>query len=93
MEVLLESILSRRNLELTYSQVVSNKGAAGIDGMTVDELGDYLGKHWVTIRERITSGKYKPSVVRRVTIPKPNKWRGTPLRHPHGTGPYATTFD
>ena len=72
MEVLLESILSRRNLELAYSQVVSNKGAAGIDGMTVDELGDYLGKHWAPIRDRINSGKYKPSAVRRVTIPKPN---------------------
>jgi len=72
MEVLLESILSRKNLGLSYHQVVSNKGAPGVDGITVDELGDYLKANWEEIREKICQGKYKPSAVRRVSIPKPN---------------------
>jgi len=72
MEVLLESILSRKNLTIAYNQVVGNKGAAGIDGMKVDELGAYLKSNWEDIREQIHSGKYRPSAVRRVSIPKPN---------------------
>ena len=72
MEVLLENILSRRNLTIAYGQVVRNKGAAGIDGMTVDDLGDYLKENWEDLRHKISQGKYKPSAVRRVSIPKPN---------------------
>ena len=72
MEVLLESILNRKNLVLAYHQVVGNKGAPGVDGITVDELGDYLKSNWSSINEEIRRGKYKPSAVRRVSIPKPN---------------------
>lgn len=72
MEVLLENILSRGNLALAYNQVVSNKGAAGVDGMTVEELGVYLKENWSTIRNEIEQGNYRPSAVRRVSIPKPN---------------------
>lgn len=72
MEVLLENILSRNNLLVAYNQVVGNKGASGIDGMTVDKLGDYLKENWESIRQEIEQGKYKPSAVRRVSIPKPN---------------------
>jgi len=72
MEVLLENILSRNNLLVAYSQVVGNKGASGIDGMTVDDLGDYLKENWESIRLKIEQGKYKPSAVRRVSIAKPN---------------------
>jgi len=72
MEVLLESILSRRNLGLAYHQVVSNKGAPGVDGITVDDLGSYLKEHWDSIDEKIRRGNYQPSAVRRVNIPKPN---------------------
>ena len=72
MEVLLENILSRNHLLGAYNQVVGNKGASGIDGMTVDDLGDYLKENWESIRLKIEQGKYKPSAVRRVSIPKPN---------------------
>ena len=72
MEVLLENILSRNNLLVAYNQVVGNKGASGIDGMTVDKLGDYLNENWESIRQEIEQGKYKPSAVRRVSIPKSN---------------------
>ena len=72
MEVLLENILSRNNLTKAYNLVVGNKGAGGIDGMTVDKLGDYLNENWDKIRPIIEQGKYKPSAVRRVSIPKPN---------------------
>jgi len=72
MEVLLENILSRNNLLVAYNQVVGNKGASGIDGMTVDDLGDYLKENWESIRLKIEQGKYKPSAVRRVSIAKPN---------------------
>ena len=50
----------------------SNKGSPGIDGMTVDELPDYLKEHWPAIREQLLSGTYKPQPVKRVEIPKPD---------------------
>ena len=72
MEVLLENILSRNNLTQAYNQVVGNKGSAGVDGMTVDQLGDYLRENWEILRLKIEQGKYQPTAVRRVSIPKPN---------------------
>lgn len=72
MEVKLESILSRENLLKAYHQVVGNKGAPGIDRMEVSELSGYLSSNWKSIAEQIRTGKYKPSAVRRVSIPKPN---------------------
>ena len=72
MEVLLESILSRKNLVLAYDQVVGNKGAPGVDGITVEDLREYLRNNWASISEEIRQGRYKPSAVRRVSIPKPN---------------------
>ena len=56
MEVILENILSRKNLLLARKQVVSNKGAAGIDGMSVEELGEYLINNWKEIRYKIEQG-------------------------------------
>src|SRR5216684_2694223 len=53
-------------------QVRSNKGSAGIDRMTVDQLGDYLKQHWPVIREQLLNGTYEPKPVRRVEIPKPD---------------------
>jgi RNA-directed DNA polymerase len=50
----------------------ANKGSAGVDGMTVGELTDYLKQHWPTIREQLLSGAYEPKPVRRVEIPKPD---------------------
>ena len=69
---LMEQILSKDNLNAAYLQVVRNKGAAGIDGMTVEELGAYLSENGESIREQLRTRKYKPQPVRRVEIPKPD---------------------
>ena len=72
MSQLLEEILSRDNMIRAYKRVVANKGASGVDGITTDEVKQYLIEHWEEIREQIRSRKYKPQPVRRVEIPKPN---------------------
>ncbi len=54
-----------------YERVVRNKGAAGIDGLTVEELKDHLKAHWLNIKERLLEGEYQPQAVKKVTIPKP----------------------
>ena len=69
---ILEKILNDRNLYNAYKQVYKNKGASGIDGITVEELGVYLLQHKEEIKEQIRNLKYKPSPVRRVEIPKEN---------------------
>ena len=69
---LMEQILSKDNLNAAYLQVVRNKGAAGVDGMTVEELGAYLSENGEIIREQLRTRKYKPQPVRRVEIPKPD---------------------
>lgn len=69
---LIESILSLENVIKAQSRVISNKGGAGIDGMHVDELVEYMRIHWDGIKESILVRKYKPAPVRRVEIPKPN---------------------
>ena len=69
---LLEEVLSRGNLKKALQRVKSNGGAAGVDGMTVDELPEYLRTNWGTLKEQLLSGKYKPQPVRRVEIPKPD---------------------
>ena len=68
----MEQILSKDNLNAAYLQVVRNKGAAGVDGMTVEELGVYLSENGESIREQLRTRKYKPQPVRRVEIPKPD---------------------
>lgn len=69
---ILGKILGRDNLNRAYKRVKANKGAAGIDGMTVEEALPYLKEHGKELRERIRSGKYTPKPVRRVEIPKPD---------------------
>ena len=69
---LLEKVLDDKNLFEAYKQVYKNKGASGIDGVTVDELGHYMYQHKEEIKEQIRKRKYKPSPVRRVYIPKDN---------------------
>lgn len=68
---LLEVVLSRDNLRAAYQRVVGNKGAAGVDGMTTTAFKDHLKEHWPTIKAKLLAGKYMPSPVRRVDIPKP----------------------
>ena len=69
---LMEEVLRRENVLAAYKRVVRNGGAAGVDGMTVDDLMAYCREHWAQTREELLSGRYKPQPVRRVEIPKPD---------------------
>jgi len=71
-EQLMEEVCARENCLQAYKRVKSNKGSAGIDGMTVGQLPGYLKEHWPAIREQRLSGTYKPQPVKRVGIPKPD---------------------
>jgi len=69
---IMEEVCERTNLKEALRQVRGNKGSAGVDRMTVDQLGEYLKQHWPVIRERLLNGTYEPQPVRRVEIPKPD---------------------
>ena len=69
---LMEEVCERENLKEALRQVKGNKGSAGVDGMTVGQLPDYLKQHWPAIREQLLNGTYEPQPVRRVEIPKPD---------------------
>jgi len=69
---LMESILERGNMRRALQRVRSNKGAPGVDGMTVDQLPVYLQRHWPKIREDLLNGRYRPMPVRQTLIPKPD---------------------
>src|SRR6266403_3152257 len=66
----MEAVVERENLKKALARVKRNKGAAGVDGMSVDDLPIYLKEHWPTIRDQLLEGTYKPQPVRRVEIPK-----------------------
>jgi RNA-directed DNA polymerase len=68
---LMEGILNPENLHRAWHQVKSNKGAPGIDGMTLEAFPAYARTHWEEIRASVRAGRYQPSAVRRVVIPKP----------------------
>ena len=69
---LIEMILSSENVIKAQIRVTSNKGGAGIDGMHVNELDEYMHNDWERIKELILARKYKPAPVRRAEILKPN---------------------
>ncbi|WP_404470188.1 group II intron reverse transcriptase/maturase [Sutcliffiella horikoshii] len=69
---LLEQILSNQNMNEAYLRVYKNKGASGVDGITVDELKQYLKEHKDELRQRIRTRKYQPQAALRVEIPKEN---------------------
>jgi RNA-directed DNA polymerase len=69
---LMESILERENMNRAYKQVVSNKGAGGVDGMTVGQLRSYLDHHWTKIETSLLDGSYEPMPARRKEIEKPD---------------------
>lgn len=69
---LMEEILEPTNLKMALKRVQANKGAPGVDGVTVDALVPYLREHWPALREQLLEGTYRPQPVRRVEIPKPN---------------------
>ena len=70
-EQLMEKVVGRENLLTSLRNVKRNGGSPGIDGMTVEELPEYLKKEWPKIRRRLMSGTYVPFPVKRVEIPKP----------------------
>src|ERR1700704_5210567 len=69
---LMEAVCERENLKKALRRVKANKGSPGVDGMTVEQLPDYLRAHWPQHRDELRRGTYKPSPVRRVEIPKPD---------------------
>jgi RNA-directed DNA polymerase len=71
-EALLQAALTRENLKRAFKRVRANKGAAGIDGLDINQTSRHLVTAWPRICEQLLSGTYRPSPVRRVTIPKPD---------------------
>src|ERR1700687_4074087 len=69
---LMEEVCERENLKEALRRVKANKGSAGVDGMTVGGITDYLKQHWPAIREQLLNGTYEPKPVRRVEIAKPD---------------------
>ncbi len=69
---LMSEVLEPENLKRALAQVRRNKGAPGVDGMSVHELGAHLKAHWPSIRAQLVAGSYRPAPVRRVEIPKPD---------------------
>jgi RNA-directed DNA polymerase len=69
---MMEAVCERENLKEALRRVRANKGSAGVDGMTVGGITDYLKQHWPAIREQLLNGAYEPRPVRRVEIPKPD---------------------
>lgn len=71
-ESLMEQIVSRENATAAWVAVTRNRGAAGIDRMTTGQLRDHIRAHWESLQAKLLAGRYVPSPVRRVEIPKPN---------------------
>jgi RNA-directed DNA polymerase len=66
------AVLTRENLQSAFKRVRANKGAAGVDGLDIDQTARQLVTTWPVLREQLLRGTYRPSPVRRVTIPKPD---------------------
>jgi len=69
---LLEAALTRQNLQLAWKRVKANKGAAGVDGLDIEQTARMLQTRWLEIRQALLAGHYRPSPVRKVMIPKPD---------------------
>jgi RNA-directed DNA polymerase len=69
---LLESALTRQNLQAAWKRVKANKGAAGVDGLDIEQTARAIRTNWSQIRQELLTGTYRPSPVRRVMIPKPD---------------------
>lgn len=68
---LLDRILSRKNMQSAWQRVKSNKGTAGVDGMSIEAFPEFARDNWENIRELLLNGSYQPLPVKRVEIPKP----------------------
>ena len=69
---LLEAALTRENLQAAWKRVKANKGAAGVDGLNIEQTAQMVRQHWPDIRQELLAGRYRPSPVRKVMIPKPD---------------------
>jgi RNA-directed DNA polymerase len=69
---LLEAALTRQNLQAAWKRVKANKGAAGVDGLSIEQTAQLLRQSWSDIRQKLLAGSYRPSPVRKVLIPKPD---------------------
>jgi RNA-directed DNA polymerase len=69
---LMEEVCERENLVRAWQRVRENKGARGVDGMTIDDAKSFLCEHWPDIRSQLLAGTYRPQPVKRVEIPKPD---------------------
>jgi len=69
-ERMMEAVVGRENMVAALQRVISNRGAAGVDGMTVEELKPYLKEEWKRIKEELLEGRYEPKPVLKVEIPK-----------------------
>ena len=67
---IMEAVLEKNNMQVAYRRVLKNKGCAGVDKMTTDELALYLKEHWLQIKNMLLEGIYLPSPVKLVEIPK-----------------------
>lgn len=73
---LLEAALTRQNLQTAWKRVKANKGAAGVDGLDIEQTARVIRQSWPAIRQALLAGRYRPSPVRKVMIPKPDgSWR------------------
>ena len=70
--MLMEEVVERSNLKLAYQRVIENKGAPGVDDVSVSEFKDWLKIHWPSVKRALLEGRYLPRPVRRVDIPKPS---------------------
>ena len=71
-DALFRQVLDGANMALAWKQVKANKGAPGVDGMTIDEFPAFARENWERIRSQLSEGTYHPAAVRRVFIPKPD---------------------
>jgi RNA-directed DNA polymerase len=69
---LLEAVLTRQNLQLAWKRVKANKGVAGVDGLDIEQTAQVIRQSWPDIRAALLTGRYRPSPVRKVLIPKPD---------------------
>lgn len=69
---LLEAALTRQNLQLAWKRIKANKGAAGVDGLDIEQTAQVIRQRWPDIRQALLQGRYRPSPVRKVMIPKPD---------------------
>jgi RNA-directed DNA polymerase len=68
----MEAVVERNNLWQAYERVVRNKGAAGVDGLSVSDFKAWLQQHWPSVKAALLAGEYMPMAIRKVEIPKPN---------------------